>query len=1246
MTIFQSISMKLNLIDLFRYYRSSLDLENILSVKIKRTKIKEVEQVKFIENIKSEFNNQCIEGKSSFNFKLAAPFDEYILLHLSDCSASYDKCFEELSFLEKTLNYCENNRRILNTSSDLENNDYFAYPEINAYQYNIFLNLIASQEENNKLIPIFILTFKSTDLDNTPIKSGIIFEQIKKYMGQNYDHEIDTLSLPSPNLFINPYLIEDYECSDINFEFNNYKELEKNTSAYIQNTPLLIKDKDKITFGQYLCAIDPSMSHGLVRIYNQVITDGPNKLLNEYFSIHPNKKSNIKPSKIYEDDILTSFSVLNAYSQHIGAFDSKYSLAETQRIAMSCFLNSKNSVLPINGAPGTGKTSLLRCIFGQYLVDSAIESYNEYIKKQTITFRTPIVCSSTNNQALYNISEGVESGFSDQIRNYPDNVLYKRWIRCEINTTDNKAKLLLEQIENKPVVDLSKQLFVPSIKNKKSHNLELNKFDLISIIKNVSSYAENYLEKFTLYKPNHLDTTASIHERLQQCADYFYQKIRDNNKAINKIVNREDFLELAKLEKEILIKYSEKYQLLDIQRSLLTVKKNASLWHKKIESLNDAEAELENIRESLRNYFKNICTIFSKVSNNCMDQTSIENMLAVIENFLNNDIKQTTLYKNLVSEIFKSLWNTKLNELTAGFLGKKAACKFSANVLDKIFYLFKYGKLYNQILKFETELKQNTELAQKEVLINAENTALTLVEKELSEILNEIKNLEIKHKLKLNEEQNIIDEISTIKKYFSNLIVFELDDIKKLVQLDSIFNNLDNIIKEQSNFDTKERTDNFYYALHLLEALFFIKHNSSNITCPCCKNQSLFALPDESGYKCNECNARYSKNNPKNPQLSDKEIEMIFKFQGYFINNKYYQAECSSQSGQTWINIKSGGKPNTEIDFNSILPVFPMINLTCNSFGNIVANKNGGIPKDLFDFVLIDEAGTILPSKMIILYCAKRCMLFGDAKQLKPVFNYSSQVELKLLTPYISSLENRKVVNEYFSCGTDSQIPIYANNAILVGNNCCQIILPYNASKLEGDIWLKEHYRCKDPIIEISNILTYEGEIIPKAGSDGYLFFVESQGIRSDNKNKIESEMIVNYIKSEKNRLCKLLNTPNLSDEEYYNSIGIITPFRNQEYQIATDLKDLSSHVVPTVGTVHKFQGSERKIIIFSTVYDEGTPEKLFFNREDTSMINVAVTRAKNIFICFGRLSLLKKPNTHSGKMVAKILEHERRDDK
>ena len=62
--------------------------------------------------------------------------------------------------------------------------------------------------------------------------------------------------------------------------------------------------------------------------------------------------------------------------------------------------------------------------------------------------------------------------------------------------------------------------------------------------------------------------------------------------------------------------------------------------------------------------------------------------------------------------------------------------------------------------------------------------------------------------------------------------------------------------------------------------------------------------------------------------------------------------------------------------------------------------ENNKIQENIFNFMLIDEAGTIPPSKMIILNCAKRVMFFGDTKQLKPVFSYDTKIENRILKDF------------------------------------------------------------------------------------------------------------------------------------------------------------------------------------------------------------------------------------------------------
>lgn len=69
------------------------------------------------------------------------------------------------------------------------------------------------------------------------------------------------------------------------------------------------------------------------------------------------------------------------------------------------------------------------------------------------------------------------------------------------------------------------------------------------------------------------------------------------------------------------------------------------------------------------------------------------------------------------------------------------------------------------------------------------------------------------------------------------------------------------------------------------------------------------------------------------------------------------------------------------------------------------------------------------------------------------------------------------------------------------------------------------------------------------------------------------------------------------------DEIGIITPYNNQVNAIRQQLPDIE------VGTVHKFQGREKEVIIMSVVSNQIND---FI--DDPHLINVAVSRAKKKF--------------------------------
>ncbi len=93
------------------------------------------------------------------------------------------------------------------------------------------------------------------------------------------------------------------------------------------------------------------------------------------------------------------------------------------------------------------------------------------------------------------------------------------------------------------------------------------------------------------------------------------------------------------------------------------------------------------------------------------------------------------------------------------------------------------------------------------------------------------------------------------------------------------------------------------------------------------------------------------------------------------------------------------------------------------------------------------------------------------------------------------------------------------------------------------------------------------------------------------------------------------LNSPD-SD----NTIGVISPYRRQVDALTQRLKSRWSDFSPkSIGTVHTFQGGQKSVIIFSTRQCQATDSLWFINRRP-NLLNVAVSRARELFILVGNL--------------------------
>ena len=85
------------------------------------------------------------------------------------------------------------------------------------------------------------------------------------------------------------------------------------------------------------------------------------------------------------------------------------------------------------------------------------------------------------------------------------------------------------------------------------------------------------------------------------------------------------------------------------------------------------------------------------------------------------------------------------------------------------------------------------------------------------------------------------------------------------------------------------------------------------------------------------------------------------------------------------------------------------------------------------------------------------------------------------------------------------------------------------------------------------------------------------------------------------------------------NISGIITPYRKQVSAIKAHINDKNLYEC-SVGTINKFQGLERKVIIISMVRNS-----FMGFTKNPKLFNVAVSRAKALLIVVGNPTLLSE---------------------
>ena len=302
---------------------------------------------------------------------------------------------------------------------------------------------------------------------------------------------------------------------------------------------------------------------------------------------------------------------------------------------------------------------------------------------------------------------------------------------------------------------------------------------------------------------------------------------------------------------------------------------------------------------------------------------------------------------------------------------------------------------------------------------------------------------------------------------------------------------------------------------------------------------------------------------------------------------------------------------------------------------------------NFIDLLIVDEAGQVLPEVAGANFSlAKRALVIGDVHQIEPIWNIPRSVDIGNLIHHggLPSSFIEEDLKFFEGLGKTSS----SGNVMTIAQSVSRY--HYDLEMPRG-MFLYEHRRCYDELVAFCNALCYKNKLLPMRGprkknSDQLpaLGYMDIPGLC---KTKASG---TRYNTTEANAIALWVNQNKAELEDKYEKpineiIGIVTPFAGQVDTIRSTLRkigvDTNSENGMTIGTVHSLQGAERNIIIFSPTYTKDNDGK--FIDASPSMLNVAVSRAKDSFLVFGDMRVFsdKGPKTPRGLLHSFLTKSE-----
>ncbi|MEH1014211.1 AAA domain-containing protein [Micromonospora sp. CPCC 206060] len=279
--------------------------------------------------------------------------------------------------------------------------------------------------------------------------------------------------------------------------------------------------------------------------------------------------------------------------------------------------------------------------------------------------------------------------------------------------------------------------------------------------------------------------------------------------------------------------------------------------------------------------------------------------------------------------------------------------------------------------------------------------------------------------------------------------------------------------------------------------------------------------------------------------------------------------------------------------FRSLLRFLPAWAVTTQSARALVPQPA------LFDLVIIDEAAQCsVPAVLPMLYRAKRALIIGDPRQLSPVITLPQGEEEAHQAA--AGLNGQWLADRRLVFTRHSAFDAFAAVA--------------------GDVrLLDEHYRCHPDIVRGPNQQVYQGRLTVLTDQSRLAAPIDP-ALRWHHVDGKFSHGQAGSGFNEPETIEVVAEVARLRAAYPQASIGVVTPLAAQHRRLVTALAGLSASDDEVVcGTIHRFQGGERDIMVVSPVGAHGIRDSTRnWLVNQTNLWNVAITRARSQLVVVG----------------------------